>query len=55
MSATYRPLETACDNAPLTSGWMAGLSSGKMKWVNSATPGPMKMNQATKPASGMRR
>lgn len=35
-------------------GLMAGFNSGKMKCVNSATPGPMKMNQARKPAKRIR-
>jgi hypothetical protein len=35
-------------------GSSAGAISGKMKCVNSAIPGPMKMNQATKAASGTR-
>src|SRR6266566_906190 len=52
MSATNRPFDTACDIEPASSGWIAGWSTGKMKCVNSATPGPMKMNQARNPANG---
>src|SRR6266446_1612308 len=46
MSATKRPFDTAWDIEPASWGWIAGLRMGKMKCVNSATPGPMKMNQA---------
>ena len=49
MSATNRPFETAWEIVSGSSGWIAGWRSGKMKWVNSATPGPMKMNHARKP------
>src|SRR2546426_1353342 len=45
MSATKPPFDTACDIDPASWGSIAGLRMGKMKCVNSATRGPMKMNQ----------
>ena len=46
--------ETVAVIAVGTVGSRAGFSSGKMKCVNSAIPGPMKINQATNAARGMR-
>jgi hypothetical protein len=45
-------LETYALIAEGVVGLKAGFNSGKMKCVNSATPGPMKMNHAMKPAMG---
>src|SRR5262245_41814343 len=54
MLFTTWPFDTCVVIAAVNIGFSAGLRSGKMKCVNSATPGPMKMNQAINPAIGTR-